>query len=255
MRKRERSATPADSLEIFRSKRIEDRESVFVAAFSPTLPVKTLQGLDEFVTATHRIAAWRKPSRQRSLRPESMVLYDLGHDDDGEKWAGSRLKSILEDMKVEGVIVVARWYGGQMIGPARFAHIENTAKEAVRKWQSAREELKTEEAAKRRKVEQDAERQSLELILKERDSNIFALRGLLARKKAKLEDTEVAPLTPQRPMNYASMSLETLKRQEKARDATIASILHRINDVEDQMKKMDALEDAKDDLFDGIESK
>ncbi|KAH7132012.1 hypothetical protein B0J11DRAFT_213586 [Dendryphion nanum] len=242
--KRARSPSSNESPNIFRSESIEEQKSVFIAAFSQSLSVKALQGLPEFRTATHRIAAWRKRSRQRSLMPETKILFDLGHEDDGEKWAGARLQNALNDMQVEGVVVVARWYGGQNIGPVRFTHIENTAKEAIWKWQVADKALQKEEVAKRQKREEDEERQKLENDLRDRDKSIFALRGLLAQKKAKLDNLEEAPLTPQKPMNYSAMTVEMLKRQDKSRDASIALILKKIDEVEEQLKLVDALDES-----------
>jgi hypothetical protein len=221
---------------------VEDQRSIFVAAFSHSLSVKALQRLPEFQTATHRIAAWRKRSRQRSLTPETKVLYDLGYDDDGEKWAGNRLQHVLEDMKVEGVVVVARWYGGQNIGPVRFTHIENTAKEAIWKWKVADAAITHQQAAKRQKVERETRRNQLEENLRERDLNIFVLRGLLADKKARLNGTEPAPPTPQKGLpDYSKMTMEALQRVDRARDATIAFILKQIDKVDEQLALADAL--------------
>jgi hypothetical protein len=182
--------------------------------------------------------------------PATKILYDLGHDDDGEKWAGGRLQHVLEEMAVEGVIVVARWYGGQNIGPIRFTHIENTAKEAIWKWKIADEKLKMEQAAKKQKLEEETVRKELEVNLRERDLNIFVLRGLLADKNAKLNDEERVPPTPQKkPPDYSTMNMEALKRVDKARDATIAFILKQIDKVDEQLKLVEALDDSTQDSW------
>jgi hypothetical protein len=245
--KRERSLSVEPSLDIYRSESIEDQRSIFIAAFSSSLTVKALQTLPEFTSATHKIAAWRKPSRQKSLMPSTKILYDLGHDDDGEKWAGGRLQHVLNDMQVEGVVVVARWYGGQMIGPIRFTHIENTAKEAIWKWKTADKEVKKEQAVKKQKVEEEETRSVLEENLRERDLHIFVLRNLLAQKKAKLDDSEPAPPTPQKPADYAKMSMEALKRIDKARDASIMFVLKQIDKVDEELKLAEAPNDSTQD--------
>lgn len=152
---------------------------------------------------------------------------------------------MLNDMQAEGTVVVARWYGGQNIGPVRFTHIENTAKEAVWKWQVVEQAARKDEAAKKQKREEDEERQALEEDLRERDRRIFAMRGLLAEKKAKLEDSAEVPLTPQKQMNYGSMSLEVLQRQDKSRDATITLILKKLNELDDKLKDAGLLEEAE----------
>lgn len=247
--KRERSHSPVSSSETFRSSKIEEHRSVFIAAFSPSLSVKALQTLPEFKTATHKIAAWRKRSRQMSLKPSSKILYDLGHDDDGEKWAGGRLSNVLKDTEAEGVIVVARWYGGQNIGPIRFTHIENCAKEAIWKWKVADTEAKEEQALKKQRVEEEVNSRQLVDTLQDRDFSIFALRKLLSEKKAKLQDEEPTPPTPQKPQAYEKMTMDALKRIDKARDATIAFILKQIDKVDEELKLVEALEDSTEDMW------
>ncbi|CAI6341663.1 unnamed protein product [Periconia digitata] len=228
----------------FRSSRIIEGTSSFEAAFSTEVSAKALQTLPEFASATHRIAAWRRRSRQKSLMPDTKILYDLGYDDDGEKYAGSRLQSVLNDSQVQGEIVVARWYGGQNIGPIRFTHIENAAKQAIWSWKAAAESEEKEQTAKKRKLEEEKSRKDLETNLRERDLNIFVLRTLLADKKARLNKSEPAPPTPQKPPpDYATLSAEALGRIDKARDATIAFILKQIDNVEEQLKILEALED------------
>jgi hypothetical protein len=247
--KRERSKSPEPLPTIFKSTKIDEQTSSFIGAFSHTLSVQALQRLPEFRTATHRIAAWRKRSRQRSLMPDSKILYDLGHDDDGEKWAGGRLQNVLNDTQAEGAVVVARWYGGQNIGPIRFTHIENCAKEAIWKWKVASTQLAQEAASKKQRVDDEVKRKELVKNLQERDFNIFTLRKLLAEKKAKLEDQAAAPPTPQKPQVYEKMTMEALLRVDKARDATIAFILKQIDKVEEELKLVEALEDDTQDLL------
>jgi len=181
--------------------------------------------------------------------PDSKVLYDLGHDDDGEKWAGGRLQNVLNDTQAEGTVVVARWYGGQNIGPIRFTHIENCAKEAIWKWKVASTQLAQEAASKKQKTDEETKRKELVKNLQERDFNIFTLRKLLAEKKAKLEDQEPAPPTPQKPQAYERMAMDALMRVDKARDATIAFILKQIDKVEEELTLVEALEDDTKDLW------
>ena len=248
-RKRALSPSPPPSaslpLEIFRSAPIKDRSSIFVGAYSLSLSAKALQGLPDCKSASHRIAAWRRPSRQRSLLPGAETLYDTGCDDDGERYAGKRLEKVLEDMNVEGSVVVARWYGGTMLGPVRFTHIETCAKEAIRKWKTATMEADREEAQKRQKMQDDVKRGHFEESLRERDQSIFVLRGLLAEKSRGLVNSgtvvETAPPTPKKPVDYSSIPIEALRRLDKARDATIAFILKEINEVEEHQKALKSL--------------
>ena len=60
----------------------------------------------------------------------SVLKHD--NDDDGEDAAGSRLAHLLEMRHEDGiVIVVSRWFGGIHLGPKRFAHINNVARELL----------------------------------------------------------------------------------------------------------------------------
>jgi hypothetical protein len=246
--KRELPPSPDVPTNIFRSEKIQHETSAFIGAFSPTLSAKALQTLPEFRTASHKVAAWRTRSKQKSLTPASKTLYDLGHDDDGEKWAGSRLQHVLNDTGTEGVVVVARWYGGQNIGPIRFTHIETCAKQAIWSWKVADDAAKKEHVAKKQRVEEETTRKELEENLRERDLNIFVLRKLLADKKAELEDTGPAPATPLKPpQDYSRMTTEALNRVDKARDATIAFILKQIDKVDEELKLAKTLDETTEE--------
>jgi hypothetical protein len=129
---------------------VHDRASIFTAYFSPGAAARPrrLQALPALAGASHRVLAWRRPSKQTTLavksspsEPSSAAVgpprLDAGSDDDGERWAGARLLRVLEREDVVGAVVVGRWYGGVMLGPVRFRWIEQCAEEAVRKWKSA----------------------------------------------------------------------------------------------------------------------
>ncbi|KAK7511334.1 ribosomal protein S5 domain 2-type protein, partial [Phyllosticta citriasiana] len=225
------------SEQVFRSSSITDRQSIFVAHFSPTLSARVLQAHPDFKSATHRIAAWRRPSSQRSVIAQSQRILDIGHDDDGESYAGKKLEKLLDGLKVEGAVCVARWYGGIMLGPARFDHIENCARQAVHAWQSA---AVNAEQKKRQKVADTKLRRELERMLAERDQSIQVLRSLLAEKRKAPYKEEGTPQSPAtvlgKAVDYSKMPIEALRKLEKARDATISFILKEIDKVEAQIK-------------------
>lgn len=245
-RKRPRSASSVrdDAHAIFISNPIEDRGSTHIGLYSPTATVKELQARPDVKEASHRIAAWRTPGKQRSL--SGKPIYDIGHDDDGEQYAGKKLERLLADLNVEGAVVVARWYGGILLGPVRFTHFENCAREAIYKWRS-----EVVEEAKRRKIEEDekVEQEGLARALERRDSSIAVLRGLLAEKTSNTKkDDEVSsqpiPQEPTKKTDYAVMDVPTLRRFEKARDGTVAWILKQIDKAEEmQKRKADNVDD------------
>ncbi|KAF2088706.1 ribosomal protein S5 domain 2-like protein [Saccharata proteae CBS 121410] len=257
--KRKRSSSPSASSpgisisDIYRSAPIEDRASIFIGHYSATLSAKALQALPELKSASHRIAAWRKPSSQRTVLPNAKRLLETGYDDDGEKYAGRKLEKVLEEMGLEGALVVARWYGGVMLGPVRFAHIENCAKQAIRLSKAAEAEAERAEAQKRLKVKDEQSRDELEQILKERDQSIDILRGLLAEKtragpSSEHADAEKPPVTPKKPLNYGAMPLQALRKLETARDATIAFILKEIDKAEEKKQETTADDEFGPDL-------
>ena len=75
--------------------------------------------------ATHNILAYRitLPSTNATLH---------NNDDDGEDAAGGRLAHLLELVGATNVVVVvSRWYGGVQLGPDRFRHINNVARQLL----------------------------------------------------------------------------------------------------------------------------
>ena len=171
------------------------------------------------------MTAWRLPSKQQSLN--SKPMYETSYDDDGENHGGKTLEKVLIAKDVTGAIMVARWYGGVMLGPVRFDHIRNCANNAIASWGH-----KSERAAKKAKT--DAERLQLIEILQERDQSISVLRNLLAEKKrgAASSQENVIPSSPSKVPQYTTMDMTVLERLEAVRDKTIGWILSQIEQVE-----------------------
>lgn len=239
MAKRPRSPSPTGSAsgkqghDFWVSEPIEDRSSTFRAFFSPTMPAKELQNLNQIKDASHRILAWRSPSSQRTLVGNVRTL-ETGTDDDGERYGGRHVLKVIEEMRVEGAVVVARWYGGVMLGPARFAHIENSAGDAIRAWRQKEDS----EGQKRRRVEDEGmEKATLIVELADRDQNILVLRRLL-EEKTRHTQPQAGQKPPSRPPlpapDYSSMPLERLRQFDKARDSTVAFLLKKIDEAEKQ---------------------
>ena len=75
-------------------------------------------------SATHNITAWR-------IRGSAPGTSHQDCDDDGETAAGGRLLHLMQLMDLwDCMVVVTRWYGGQKLGPRRFAVINQTARDA-----------------------------------------------------------------------------------------------------------------------------
>ena len=100
---------------------------------------KLIDGNNKIQRATHNMYAYRfteyltKQSKGESNECEGQKLI-LKHDndDDGEDGAGRRLAQLLATREDDGVlVVVSRWFGGIHLGPKRFAHISNVARELL----------------------------------------------------------------------------------------------------------------------------
>lgn len=222
--KRARSPSPSSTPEIFKSSPIEDRSSTFIAVFSPVCSVETLHALPDYKKASHRITAWRLPGKQQSLDSKSVI--ETGYDDDGEKYGGKTLEKVLISQNVAGAIMVARWYGGVMLGPVRFDHIRNCAANAIAQWTQ-----ETERAAKRTKTA--TEKSRLMEILPERDQSIAILRDLLAEKRKGVTSSQTSVTSsPSKGPDYTVMDLAVLERLEEVRDRTIGWILAQIEEAE-----------------------
>ena len=73
--------------------------------------------------ATHNMFAYR-------FTNDGTLVSD--NDDDGEKGSGSKIAALLELSHVENVlVVVSRWYGGTLLGPARFKWIAGVARDGL----------------------------------------------------------------------------------------------------------------------------
>jgi len=221
----------------------------------PGLTPKALQSIEEGKSASHRILAWRIPSKQRTLAPTTKILCDTGHDDDGEQWAGRKLENLMTELDVQGAVCVARWYGGVLLGPVRFKHMEDAAKEAISVWRDQQrggglKRQKMEESVPQRSQPEtmrpeELQRRKRELIrtLQRRDESISTLRTLLEQKKSAFfatanpsqpSSSTTSNSSPARNIDYEKMPFPRLQALEHARDASIAFLLKQIDKVEQE---------------------
>uniref|UniRef100_V5GS78 Impact N-terminal domain-containing protein n=2 Tax=Kalmanozyma brasiliensis (strain GHG001) TaxID=1365824 RepID=V5GS78_KALBG len=94
--------------------------------------------------SSHDMYAYRafelKRGRTGLAGPDDFSLQE-DKEDDGERWGGDRvLKVAREEGASDVLVVVSRWYGGELLGPVRFDHIENAARAALQE-HMAREEV------------------------------------------------------------------------------------------------------------------
>ena len=142
--------------------RVEDRNSVFVgyvyplttsstAAISallshltrvvhPTIPASALppqfrNSAPSRRGSTHDMYAFRvmqlKPGRTGLGGPSDFGT-EQGQEDDGEQWGSDKVMRVVRELGASDVLViVSRWYGGELLGPVRFDHITHCARAAL----------------------------------------------------------------------------------------------------------------------------
>uniref|UniRef100_H2UUE3 Impact RWD domain protein n=1 Tax=Takifugu rubripes TaxID=31033 RepID=H2UUE3_TAKRU len=108
---------------------ITDRRSTFQPHLAPVVSPRQVKMILEklyenkkIASATHNIYAYR-------IYCEDKHSFLQDCEDDGETAAGGRLLHLLQILDVRNVmVVVSRWYGGILLGPDRFKHINNCAR-------------------------------------------------------------------------------------------------------------------------------
>ncbi|KAJ7686477.1 ribosomal protein S5 domain 2-type protein [Mycena rosella] len=133
------------------SQEIRDRGSLFVAtiyaAASPAQAAACIAHLKNVVhaqkPASHVMNAWRcmvlKVGCSGLGGPDDFEVRE-GSADDGERWGGEKILTAMRKQGViDAVVLVSRWYGGTMLGPARFSHIDTCALEVCREFKRREE--------------------------------------------------------------------------------------------------------------------
>ncbi|KAJ2922669.1 hypothetical protein H1R20_g14410, partial [Candolleomyces eurysporus] len=214
---------------VFTSSEIHDRGSVFVAnIYHANTQQEAKARVDQMKAivhstkpATHEMSAWRcmvpKPGRSGLGGPEDFELQS-GSKDDGERWAGGKILNVMETLGIlDAVIIVSRWYGGELLGPARFSHIEECAMEVARKFKD-QEEL----------VELRALLETLDdLLATLREEHQQLSSSTSAATPSSSTDSPQASSSSKislRKPNYASLDIAKARRLIRARESAINSV-------------------------------
>ncbi|XP_044280163.1 protein IMPACT isoform X1 [Varanus komodoensis] len=142
---------------IFHGNPITDRRSTFQAHSAPVVSPKQVKSVlaelyknKKIANATHNIYAYR-------IYCEDKQTFLQDCEDDGETAAGGRLLHLMQILNVRNVlVVVSRWYGGILLGPDRFKHINNCARNILvdQNYTSSSENL-SKQPGKNRRIRKD----------------------------------------------------------------------------------------------------
>ncbi|XP_018573400.1 protein IMPACT-like [Anoplophora glabripennis] len=110
---------------------IVDRKSVFQGHACAVKDEKNVKEFMNYLLENKKIAqATHNISAYRISLPNSVIVQDC--NDDGEAHASGRILHLLQILKLTNVmVVVSRWYGGIHLGPDRFKHINNAARQVL----------------------------------------------------------------------------------------------------------------------------
>uniref|UniRef100_A0A6J0T364 Protein IMPACT isoform X1 n=1 Tax=Pogona vitticeps TaxID=103695 RepID=A0A6J0T364_9SAUR len=142
---------------VYHGNPITDRRSTFQAHLAPVVSPKQVKSVlaelyknKKIANATHNIYAYR-------IYCEDKQTFLQDCEDDGETAAGGRLLHLMQILDVRNVlVVVSRWYGGILLGPDRFKHINNCARNILveQKYTYSSENL-SKQLGKNRKIKKD----------------------------------------------------------------------------------------------------
>nr|O60090.3 RecName: Full=IMPACT family member C14C8.09c [Schizosaccharomyces pombe 972h-] len=229
-------AVPKQSLQecSYMSNLITDRESTFLSYFVPSKDPKMLpvyrfmfQESADLKHCNHKMQAWRFPNEIEAF------------NDDGEEYSGQKLLNVLRKEDVYGMVVCVRWYGGQLLGPVRFQHITNTAKQSIDKYKSVLEEERKKQLLR---TETGLLRQS-----SSRSSSLLdqRIRQITAKDKTVnlLRKTLNRPLLHE--VDYHGKSLEILDMLLQSRNSMISSLRSELQEKnqKDKKKEVNKLEE------------
>jgi len=118
-------------VQIYEAEPITDRKSVFVGRACRIQHPSEVSAILSHLVSDRRISRATHPIINAWRCLVDGVLH-LDNDDDGETSAGGRLAHLLQILEVNNIlVVVTRYFGGIHLGPDRFKHINQAARNAL----------------------------------------------------------------------------------------------------------------------------
>ncbi|GAA5901593.1 YigZ family protein [Sporobolomyces salmoneus] len=141
------TSVPKLPFPIVSSSPITDRQSTFIAHACPITHesqaslfqahIRSSRSSSHPIDCDHEILAWRTMSLKvgkNGLGGEDDWTVKTGGDDDGEKGGSREVQSAIQkEAAVDVAVVVSRLYGGVMLGPVRFQHMNKVATQALQR--------------------------------------------------------------------------------------------------------------------------
>ncbi|KAK7200578.1 Uncharacterized protein family UPF0029 [Novymonas esmeraldas] len=117
------------SIDIWSGDSIVDRRSRFVAHMARVHSVDEVREVVWHLRTIKSIACAAHPTIYAYRFTDANGLLQQDSDDDGEGGASIKMMFLLDQLQVDGyVVVVTRWWGGILLGPDRFKHIMEVTK-------------------------------------------------------------------------------------------------------------------------------
>ncbi|KAJ9092067.1 hypothetical protein QFC19_008841 [Naganishia cerealis] len=147
--------------------------------------------------------------------------------DDGEQYGGSHLLKVLnEEGTVDVLVVCSRWFGGTMLGPIRFQHIEQSARAALEGW-SQKEKL-MELSREVQGLDEVIADLRAELAFKNTDQTQHAIN--LSKQDSPREAVQTTvPSRALKPPSYKNITnVAQLERLVRAKTLTVQTLVERV---------------------------
>ncbi|KIM74993.1 hypothetical protein PILCRDRAFT_79509 [Piloderma croceum F 1598] len=124
-------AAMPDDIQIIESEPITDRKSTFVGRACQISHPSQVPLILSHLMSDRRISRAAHPTIH-AYRCQVGTLLHQDNDDNGETAAGGRLAHLLQILEVSNcLVIVTRYFGGIHLGPDRFKHINQAARNAL----------------------------------------------------------------------------------------------------------------------------
>ncbi|KAG5488920.1 hypothetical protein JIQ42_00538 [Leishmania sp. Namibia] len=117
------------SIDIWSGEAIVDRRSRFVAHMARVHSIDEVREVVQYLHSIKNIACAAHPTIYAYRFTDANSVLQKDSDDDGESGASVKMMFLLDQLQVDGyIVVVTRWWGGILLGPDRFKHIMEVTK-------------------------------------------------------------------------------------------------------------------------------